>query len=111
LYSEQLTNLRTAALLYTNKAVECTQPDSYRDPFVELDLSDEKVSLLALLFKGVLNRRCGNNAQAIEDLTEFLRIHEDSACYKVTLQYGGYKERGRAYLALEKYLKAEQDFD
>ena len=85
MYEEQLTNLRTAALQYTNKAVECNQPDPYRDPFVELDLSDEKVSLLALLFKGVLNRRCGNNGQSIDDLTEFLSIHENATCYRVTL--------------------------
>ena len=111
LYAEQLANLRSAALQYTNKAVECTQPDPYRDPFVELDLSDEKVSLLALLFKGVLNRRCGNEGQAIEDLTEFLGRHENATAYKATLQVGAYKERGRAYLASGKYLKAEQDFD
>ena len=99
LHTEHLANLRSAALQYATKAIECTSRDPHRDPFVELDLSDEKVALLALLFKGVLNRRCANEEQAIEDLTQFMETHGNSVEYKPTLQVGAYKERGRAYLA------------
>ena len=50
-----------------------------------MDLSDEKVALLAQIFKGILNRRCGNDETAIKDLTEFINNHENSKEYKETL--------------------------
>ena len=56
LYQDTLNSFIHAGIDYAEKAILCLKKDPFKDPFEELDLSDDKVWLLATLFQGILNR-------------------------------------------------------
>ena len=116
LYQDTMHSFIHAGLDYSEKTILCLKEDPIKDPFEELDLTDKKVWLLATLFQGVLHRTTINAStktleKSIQILSDFIEQHENSKEYNKVLQVTAYRQRGRAYMALGEYLKAEKDFD